>query len=86
METKVKRTTVSTLKTDKSSKFPAGNPVNEVAKGKEEQAEETTVVSGSAEPKQSAPKAEPNKNGIKAAFAQEKPGMNLEQTLKKIKE
>lgn len=87
METQVKQNgqakVAETVKTDKTPKFVAGNPVNAVAKAQEEKAaeqpkEEVKAVTG--ETKQ------PTKLEIKAALAEQKPALNLEQTLKKIKD
>jgi hypothetical protein len=82
METKVKENgqakVANTVQADKTPKFVAGNPVNEVAKGQQEKQE--------AKPQVEAPKAEPTKLEIKAGLAEQKPALNLEQTLKKIKE
>jgi hypothetical protein len=82
METKVKENgqakVANTVQADKTPKFVAGNPVNAVAKGQEEKQE--------AKPQTEAPKAEPTKLEIKAQLAEQKPALNLEQTLKKIKE
>ncbi|MES2458188.1 MAG: hypothetical protein V4594_21705 [Bacteroidota bacterium] len=55
-------------------KFVAGNPVNAVSEKKAEEAKPEEV------------KAEPTKLEIKAQLLQEKPALNLEQTLKKIKD
>lgn len=77
---------VGSVKTDKAPKFVAGNPVNEVAKSKDEKAEGAKPVAASPEPKQEEAKAEPTKMEIKAGFVFEKPALNLEQTLKKIKD
>lgn len=82
METKVKENgqakVANTVQADKTPKFVAGNPVNAMAKGLEEKQE--------AKPQVEAPKAEPTKLEIKAQVAEQKPALNLEQTLKKIKE
>lgn len=93
-----KANTVNTVKADKTPKFVAGNPVNAVAKAQEQKAEakpqeaqhsktaQIHTPSNPAPAEQSAPKAEPTKLEIKAAFADTKPALNLEQTLKKIKD
>lgn len=82
METKGKENgqtkLVNTVQADKTPKFVAGNPVNEVAKA-QEQKEDTDL-------KFEVPKAEPTKLEIKAGLAEQSPALNLEQTLKKIKE
>lgn len=88
METNVKangQAKVNTVKADKTPKFVAGNPVNAVAKAQEEKAEEKL---NDMEVKQEVqtPIAEPTKKEIKASFIEEKPALNLEQTLKKIKD
>ncbi len=97
METKVKNNgqgKANDVNADKTPKFIAGNPVNaesnkaEQAKD-EPKAEETNTAQaeGTAPAKeQEALKAEPTKKEIKAQLAEEKPVLNLEQTLKKIKE
>lgn len=92
----------NTVQADKTPKFVAGNPVNAEAKTqdakaaakpqevKQPKAEETKPVQApaSANPVSGmeAPKAEPTKQEIKASFAEDKPALNLEQTLKKIKD
>nr|WP_068891246.1 hypothetical protein [Pedobacter panaciterrae] len=92
METNVKNNglakVVNTVQADKTPKFVAGNPVNAVAKGQEQKTdykaqEETTAPAATS---QEALKAEPSKLEIKAQLAEQKPALNLEQTLKKIKE
>ncbi|WP_448103497.1 hypothetical protein [Pedobacter panaciterrae] len=91
METNVKNNgqakLVNTVQADKTPKFVAGNPVNAVAKaqeqkeeGKEEETKKPVVVS------QEVAKTEPSKLEIKASLAEQKPALNLEQTLKKIKD
>ncbi|ATP55555.1 hypothetical protein CPT03_03290 [Pedobacter ginsengisoli] len=90
METNVKNNgpakVVNTVQADKTPKFVAGNPVNVVAKaqekvvGKEEESENPVVAS------QEVTTTEPSKLEIKAALAEQKPALNLEQTLKKIKD
>jgi len=101
METKVKengQAKENTVKTDKTQRFVAGNPVNAVSnKSVKEQPKPETVKSQeevksikmetpATVSEQQAQKAEPNKKEIKFQFEQEKPAMNLEQTLKKIKD
>ncbi|MET4546297.1 hypothetical protein ABIE26_003624 [Pedobacter africanus] len=85
METKVTengQAKVNTVKADKTPKFVAGNPVNEVSKKGEEAKTMDTKPQATPE----APKAEPTKAEIKSHFQLEKPALNLEQTLKKIKD
>lgn len=92
METKVKENgqakVANTVVADKTPKFVAGNPVNAVAKAQEQKAEVKPAQSPqSASPAGAeASKAEPSKKEIKASFSEEKPALNLEQTLKKIKD
>jgi len=91
METNVKNNgqakVVNTVQADKTQKFVAGNPVNAVAKakeqkleGKEEETQIPVVTS------QEVSTSESTKLEIKAALAELKPALNLEQTLKKIKD
>ena len=89
METQVKQNgqvqAANTVKADKTPKFVAGNPVNEVAKAQEEKAAEQQreeVKAG----EQSPQIKQPTKLEIKAALVEQKPALNLEQTLKKIKD
>lgn len=100
METKVKengQVNPNTVKTDKTQRFVAGNPVNAVSNKSEQEKEQPKpeTVKSQEEVKtgipatakeQEAPKAEPTKKEIKFQFEQEKPALNLEQTLKKIKD
>ncbi|PWG80916.1 hypothetical protein [Pararcticibacter amylolyticus] len=93
METKAKnngQANVNTVKADKTPKFVAGNPVNAVSKAEEakpqEQAKLEEVKPQAETPTGEAPKAEPTKKEIKFQLEQEKPALNLEQTLKKIKD
>ena len=103
METKVKENgqlNAHTVKTEKTQRFVAGNPVNAVSNKSEQEKEppkpetvksQDVVKSVKTETpatvaKQEAPKVELTKKEIKFQFEQEKPAMNLEQTLKKIKE
>ena len=102
METKVNQNgqakVANTVKADKTPKFVAGNPVNSVAKAQDEKtevksqpveqpkAEEVKTVQNTVSSEQEAPKAEPTKLEIKATFEKTKPALNLEQTLKKIKD
>lgn len=83
METKVKENgqvkVVNTVQADKTPKFVAGNPVNAVAKAQEQKEEPKPQGA-------EVPKTEPTKLEIKAALSEQKPALNLEQTLKKIKE
>lgn len=100
METKVKengQANPNTVKTDKTQRFVAGNPVNAVSnkseQGKEQPKPETvksqeevkkeTPATGK---EQEAPKTEATKKEIKFQFEQERPALNLEQTLKMIKD
>lgn len=92
METKVKsngQANANTVKADKTPKFVAGNPVNEVSKTEENKVQDQPKTE---ETKSEAPKmetkapAEPTKKEIKFQFEKEKPTLNLEQTLKKIKD
>ena len=88
METKVTengQAKVNTVKADKTPKFVAGNPVNEVSKAEEAKADEAKAqrVPKAEEAK---PQAEPTKKEIKFQLEHEKPALNLEQTLKKIKD
>lgn len=92
--TKVKengQANLNTVKADKTPKFVAGNPVNAVAK-KAEEAMPQEQPKAEAKPQAETPKteaqpqAEPSKKDIKAGFEKEKPALNLEQTLKKIKD
>jgi hypothetical protein len=85
METKVKengQAKVNTVKADKTPKFVAGNPVNAVAKAQEEKhaeqpkPEETTAQVS----------AEPTKVELKEQLAQQKPVLNLDETLKLVAE
>jgi len=86
METKVTengQAKVNTVKADKTPKFVAGNPVNaESAKAGETKAQE--------QPKPDANKAqvnpEPSKMEIKEQQGQQKPALNLEETLKLVAE
>lgn len=83
METKAKnngQAIVNTVKADKTPKFVAGNPVNEVSKADETKAQQPPKS------EETKPQAEPTKKEIKSALEQEKPALNLEQTLKKIKD
>lgn len=81
MESKVKDNgllkVVNTVQADKTPRFVAGNPVNVVAKANEQKQE----ASGA-----SAPLTNEVKQEIRAKLAEEKPVLNLELTLKKIKE
>lgn len=99
METKVKengQAKANSVKADKNPKFVAGNPVNAVsekageAKPQDPKAEEApkteTVQGATAEPAKQEAKAEPTKKEIKFQLEQERPALNLEQTLKKIKD
>lgn len=94
METKAKnngQANVNTVKADKTPQFVAGNPVNAVskadeAKPQEQPKPEETKPQGEAPKAEAQPKAEPTKKEIKANLAEEKPALNLEQTLKKIKD
>ncbi|MFP5081684.1 hypothetical protein [Pedobacter sp. JCM 36344] len=100
METKVKengQVNQNTVKTDKNQRFVAGNPVNAVSNKSEQEKEQPkpeTVKSQeqvkteipATVKEQEAPKAELTKKEIKFQFAQERPALNLEQTLKKIKD
>ncbi|HVW98682.1 MAG TPA: hypothetical protein VHA56_22130 [Mucilaginibacter sp.] len=90
METKVKdngqaKTNANAERTGKTPQFVAGNPVNAESKKAEE-------VKAQEQPKTEAvktapePQAEPSKKEIKSQLEQEKPALNLEQTLKKIKD
>lgn len=96
METKVNQNgqaKANTVKTDKTPKFVAGNPVNAVSEKSaeagpqdpkaEEAAKAETVQGVTSEP---ATQPEQSKKDIKAGFEKEKPALNLEQTLKKIKD
>ncbi len=90
----------NTVKTDKNQRFVAGNPVNAVSNKSEQEKEqpkpETVKSQDEVKPvqiekpvivkEQEAPKAEPTKKEIKFQFEQERPALNLEQTLKKIKD
>jgi hypothetical protein len=87
MDTNVKnngQAKANTVQADKTPKFVAGNPVNELSKKDEtpKPQEENKALEGATQ----APKAEPTKKEIKAQLAEEKPALNLEQTLKKIKD
>lgn len=94
METKAKnngQANVNTVKADKTPQFVAGNPVNTVSKAEEAKPQEQpkseeTKPQGEAPKAEAQPKAEPTKKEIKANLAEEKPALNLEQTLKKIKD
>lgn len=94
METKEKnngQANVNSVKADKTPKFVAGNPVNAVskadeAKPQEQPKPEEAKPQGEAPKAEAQPKAEPTKKEIKFQLEQEKPAMNLEQTLKKIKD
>lgn len=102
METKVKengQAKENTVKTDKTQRFVAGNPVNAVSNKSEQEKEKEQpkpeTVKSQEEVKtqipatvkeQEAPKTEATKKEIKFQFEQEKPAMNLEQTLKMIKD
>lgn len=103
METKVKENgqlNANSVKTDKITKFVAGNPVNAVSNKSEqeqqqpkpkttktqEEAKSVKMETPATVSEQQAQKAEPTKKEIKFQFEQEKPAMNLEQTLKKIKD
>ena len=100
METKVKengQAKENTVKTDKTQRFVAGNPVNAVSnkseQGKEQPRSETVKSQEEAKTEipatvkeQEVPKTESTKKEIKFQFEQEKPALNLEQTLKKIKD
>ena len=94
METKAKsngQANVNTVKADKTPKFVAGNPVNAVSKAEEHKpqeqpkAEETKPQAETPKAEEQ-PHAEPTKKEIKANLAEEKPAMNLEQTLKLVAE
>ena len=91
METNVKNNgqakVVNTVQADKTPKFVAGNPVNALAKaqeqkveGKEEETKIPVVAS------QEGTTTGASKLEIKTALAEQKPALNLEQTLKKIKD
>jgi len=98
METKAKengQANVNTVKADKTQKFVAGNPVNAVSSKSEQTKEHSKAetekpkdeeVNQAQTAGQEAPKAEATKKEIKAQLAEEKPALNLEQTLKKIKD
>lgn len=94
METKAKnngQANVNTVKADKTPQFVAGNPVNAVSKADEAKTQEQpkpeeTKPEGEAPKAEAQPKTEPTKKEIKAAFLEEKPALNLEQALKKIKD
>ena len=100
METRVKengQVNAHTVKTDKTQRFVAGNPVNAVSNKSEQEKEQPKpeTVKSQEEVKTEIPitvkeqessKAEPTKKEIKATFADKKPALNLEQTLKKIKD
>lgn len=86
METKVKengQAKGNTVKTDKTQRFVAGNPVNAVSNKSEQEKEQPKSATAK---EQEAPNAEPTKKEIKFQFEREKPALNLEQTLKKIKD
>ncbi|MGY3054010.1 hypothetical protein ACVWYG_002213 [Pedobacter sp. UYEF25] len=100
METKAKENSQvnpNTVKTDKTQRFVAGNPVNaesnKSAQEKEQPKPETanpqdevkTEIPTTIKERESS-KAEPTKKEIKANFGEVKPALNLEQTLKKIKD
>lgn len=85
METNVKangQTKVNNVKADKTPKFVAGNPVNSLAKAQEEKQPE--------QPKPEESKAhvnsEPSKEELKEQLAQQKPVLNLDETLKLVAE
>ncbi len=89
METKAKnngQANVNTVQADKTPKFVAGNPVNAVSKADENKAQEQPKPD--AEAPKTAPQTQPEatKKEIKSQLEQEKPALNLEQTLKKIKD
>ncbi|KIA92263.1 hypothetical protein OC25_17675 [Pedobacter kyungheensis] len=84
METKVKengQANVNSVKAEKTPRFVAGNPVNEVAKKAEvkngEEAEKPEEVKEQL-------KTEPSKLEIKEALAQQKPALNLDEMLKLV--
>lgn len=85
METKVKdngQANANTVKMDKDPKFVAGNPVNVDSK-KSKEDKEVKPVPTPADPTST----QQSKKEIKFQFAQQQqPSLNLEQTLKKIKE
>lgn len=86
METKVKdngQANANTVKTDKTPKFVAGNPVNADSKKAEENKQEKPKPT---ETPNAPTTAEPTKKEIKSQLDAQNPMLNLEQTLKKIKE
>lgn len=86
METKVKDNgqakVVNTVQADKTPKFVAGNPVNAVAKANEQKQE----IKGQVEINTPVAVTNEGKQEIRANLADDKPALNLELTLKKIKE
>ncbi|MGM9475273.1 hypothetical protein ACS5PU_02540 [Pedobacter sp. GSP4] len=84
METKVKengQASVNSVKADKTPRFVAGNPVNEVAK--------KTEGKGVAEPPKAESKpqhADPSKADLKEQLTQQKHALNLDETLKLVAE
>ncbi|RZJ76756.1 MAG: hypothetical protein EOO45_01200 [Flavobacterium sp.] len=83
METKAKDNgqakVANTVQADKTPKFVAGNPVNTVGKAQEQKEEAKSQGAELVKP-------EASKLEIKAGLAEQKPALNLEQTLKKIKD
>jgi len=76
METKVTengQAKVNTVKADKTPKFVAGNPINEVSK----KGEEATTAETKPHATPEAPKIEPTKSEIKSHFQFEKAALNL---------
>lgn len=90
METNVKNNgqakVVNTVQADKTPQFVAGNPVNAVAKAQEKVESKEEETKNPVVASQEVPTAVPSKLEIKAALAEQRPAMNLEQTLKKIKD
>jgi hypothetical protein len=85
METKVKengQANVNAVKADKTPKFVAGNPVNMLSKAQEEkQSEQPKPEENNAQVS-----AEPTKVELKEQLAQQKPVLNLDETLKLVAE
>lgn len=86
METKVTengQAKVNTVKADKNPKFVAGNPVNAEAKKAEENKPQEQPTPDSHKVQVN---PEPSKVEIKEQMAQQKPALNLEETLKLVAE
>lgn len=91
METKTKQNgqakVAKTVADKNAPQFVAGNPVNEVSKTGEESKAPESPKQEETKPLADTPKPqEASKKEIKAQFEEVKPALNLEQTLRRIKE